>query len=170
MDGKDKTARERKQRLRERRESAGLAQISGWVPVARRSYAREVLRAVAEGANSLPPDPELVAALETAREEVSKARTEIEARDQALQEAREREASLEAERDAAKAAEAAAREQGQAKALEAGEAARSARDAGERAREALERAQKAEAAIQQAKSLPGLRGRLVRWIAGDVLD
>jgi hypothetical protein len=67
MDREDKTARERKQRMRAKREAAGVAQVSGWVPAARRAYAREVLKAVAEGANSLPPDPELMAALDAAK-------------------------------------------------------------------------------------------------------
>jgi hypothetical protein len=35
--------------------------------------------------------------------------------------------------------------------------------------EAAGRAEKAETAIRQAKSLPGLKRRLVRWRAGDML-
>ena len=47
MDGEDRTGRERKERLRARRDEAGMAQVSGWVPKDRRPYAREVLSALA---------------------------------------------------------------------------------------------------------------------------
>ncbi len=169
MDGDDKTARVRKQRMRARREADGMAQVSGWVPAARRAYAREVLRAVAEGANSLPPDPEMAAALDVVRTDLSRAHAEIEARDAALQAARDREARLEAERDAARAAEVIEREKGATIAVEAQDAARAAHEAKERTTEALQRAEKAEAVIRQAKAMPGLKGRLVRWLTGDVL-
>lgn len=169
MDGDDKTARARKQRMRARREADGMAQVSGWVPTARRAYAREVLRAVAEGANSLPPDPEMAAALDAVRTDLSRAHAEIEAREAALQAARGREARLQAERDAARAAEVTEREKVVTIALEAQEAARAAQEAKERTTEALQRAEKAEAVIRQAKTLPGLKGRLVRWLAGSVL-
>lgn len=163
MDGDDKTARERKQRMRARREADGMAQVSGWVPAARRSYAREVLRAVAEGANSLPPDPELAAALDTVRDNLTKAQAEIEAHEELLRAAHDREVQLQAELDAARAAEAASQ-------LETQDAARAAQAERERAKEAQERAEKAEAAIRQAKSLPGIKGRLVRWLADGLLS
>jgi len=169
MDGDDKTARERKQRMRARREADGMAQVSGWVPAARRAYAREVLRAVAEGANSLPPDPELAAALDTVRDDLTKARAEIEAREELLRAAHDREVQLQAERDAARAAEAEGLAKVQEATSEAAEAARAAQEERERATEAAARAEKAEAAMRQAKTLPGVRGRLVRWLAGDVL-
>ena len=73
MDGEDRTGRERKERLRARRDEAGMAQVSGWVPKDRRAYAREVLAAIAQGANSLPPDPEQAAELERAQSEVEAA-------------------------------------------------------------------------------------------------
>jgi hypothetical protein len=44
-----------------------------------------------------------------------------------------------------------------------------AQEAQERATEALGRAEKAEAAMRQARSLPGVKGRLVRWLTGDAL-
>lgn len=169
MDGDDKTARARKQRLRARREADGMAQVSGWVPTARRAYAREVLRAVAEGANSLPPDPEMAAALDALRDDLSRAHGEIEAREMALQAARDREAQLQAERDSARAAEVAEREKVTAIALEAQEAVRAAQVEREISAEVQGRAEKAEATIRQAKNLPGLKGRLMRWLAGDVL-
>ena len=185
------SGRQRSERLRARRDEAGLAQVSGWVPKERRAYAREVLEALARGANSLPPDPEQAAVLEAVRIEADRAkaaeadaqaalvqakehgqeltaqldatRAEIEA------EKRQRQA-LKAERDAARAAEAAEREEAQAMVTEAQVAARTAQEAQERAMEALGRAEKAETAIRQARSLPGVRGRLVRWLAGDVLE
>jgi chromosome segregation ATPase len=163
MDGEDKTARQRKQRLRARREAEGMAQISGWVPAARRAYAREVLQAVAKGANSLPPDPELAAALRAAHEALTRAQAELTAQEEALNDLRVAKAAVEAERDAAKAAEDAAQGKAQA-AIEAAAAAQ------ERVTETLGRAQTAEAAIQQVRSLPGLKGRLVRWLAGDALE
>ncbi|HQT89939.1 MAG TPA: hypothetical protein PK677_15595 [Acidiphilium sp.] len=42
-------------------------------------------------------------------------------------------------------------------------------EAQKRTLETLQRAEKAETAIRQAKTLPGMKGRLVRWLAGDVL-
>ena len=78
--------------------------------------------------------------------------------------------ALEAERDAARVAEAAEREKAQATATEAQAAARTAQEAQERATEVLGRAEKAEMVIRQVRSLPGVSGRLVRWLAGDVLE
>ena len=173
MDREDKTARERKQRMRAKREAAGVAQVSGWVPAARRAYAREVLKAVAEGANSLPPDPELMAALDGAKIDLAAAHAEIAAAKAQIAQievtAECQRQALEAERDAAKAAEAAESEKAQATAMEAQAAVRTAQEAQERAIEALGRAEKAETTIRQARSLPGVRGRLVRWLAGEVL-
>lgn len=179
------TGRQRSERLRARRGEAGLAQVSGWVPKERRAYAREVLEALARGANSLPPDPEQAAALEAAQIETDRARAaEAEAQAALVQakkhgqiltaqlaairaeiEAEKRQRLvLEAQRDAARAAEAAEREKAQATATEAQAAARTAQEAQEQATEALGRAEKAETAIRQARGLPGIRGRLVRWL------
>jgi chromosome segregation ATPase len=185
------TGQQRSKRLRAKRGEAGLAQVSGWVPKERRAYARKVLEALARGANSLPPDPEQAAALEATRIEADRARAaEADAQAALVQakehgqvltaqldatraeieaEKRQRQA-LEAERDAARAAEAAEREKAQATATEAQAAARIAQDAQEQATEALGRAEKAETVIRQARSLPGLRGRLVRWLARDALE
>jgi hypothetical protein len=156
MDGDDKTARERKQRLRQRREAAGMAQISGWVPAARRSYARQVLKAVAEGANSLPPDPEMTAALEVTQAELAAARMAIEAGEQ-------RGRALQTECDAAMATWASERDKGRV-------ATQAAQTAQELATEALRRAEKAETIIRQTRNLPGVRGRLVRWLTGAMLE
>lgn len=156
MDGDDKTSRERKQRMRARRDAEGMAQVSGWVPSARRAYAREVLRAVAGGANSLPPDPELAAALDTLRDDLTKARAELEV-------ANARERALQADLDAARASEAEGQVKVQATTLEVREATKAAQAA-------MQRAEAAETAIGQAKGLPGIKGRLVRWLAGDVLN
>jgi hypothetical protein len=138
MTAEETGARARKKRLHSKRAEAGLAQISAWVPIERRSYARDVLKAVALGANSLPPDPEMAAELAAARTKIEQIEAEV---------AQQR-IILEAEREAARASEAKAQE---------------------RAAEALRRAETAETAIYRTKALPGLKGRLVRWLAGDVL-
>ena len=52
---------------------------------------------------------------------------------------------------------------------EAQKAVKAVQDAEGRAAAALQRAEKAEATIQQAKAMPGLKGRLIRLLAGDVL-
>lgn len=122
---------------------------------------RAALRQVG-GANDPGPDgasPDVVAELETARARIATAevlRIEIEA------EAERQRWALETELDTARAAAAKAEEKRQAITIEA-------QEAGKAAQEALQRAKKAEDAIRQAKSLPGIKGRLVRWLAGDVL-
>lgn len=184
------TGRQRSERLRARRGEAGLAQVSGWVPKERRAYAREVLEALARGANSLPPDPEQDASLEAAQIETDRARAAEADAQAALVQAKEhgqvltaqldatraeieaekrQRLALEAERDAARAAETAERKKAQTTATEAQAATRSAQEAQERAVEALGRAEQAETAIRKARNLPGIKGRLVRWLAGDVL-
>ena len=161
MDGEDRTGRERKERLRARRDEAGMAQVSGWVPKDRRPYAREVLAALAQGANSLPPDPEQAAALEAAQEDATAARAaEAEAR-AALAEAEQRGRVLAVELDAAREA---------GRQAEAAAVARA--EAAERARGAITgELRAAEAAVAQAREeaerfrqAPGLRGRVVRWL------
>jgi hypothetical protein len=155
MDSEDKTGRERKERLRARRDEAGMAQVSGWVPKDRRPYAREVLAALARGANSLPPDPEQAAALDAAQSDATAAR------------------AAEAE---ARAALAEAEQRGQALATElaaAQEARRQTEAAAEQAREAaVVELRAAEALVVQARleadrfrKAPGLRGQVVRWLA-----
>jgi len=157
MDAQDKTGRERKERLRQRRDAAGMAQVSGWVPKDRRAYAREVIAALARGANSLPPDPAQAAALDAAQADAAAARAvEAEVR-AALAGAEEGARMLAADLDSTRAAVAAAQE---------------ARDAASRAEAAaLARAAAAEAAVAQAyaeverfRGAPGFRGRVVRWL------
>lgn len=146
MDGEDRTGRERKKRLRARRDEAGMAQVSGWVPKERRPYAREVLAALARGANSLPSDPEQAAALEAAQADAAAARIA------------ERAVRAEAE---------AAREAGN----QAVDAAMARAETAERAREIIAgELWQAKIAVAQAhaeaerfQKLPGLRGRVIRW-------
>lgn len=145
MNEKETGSRARKKRLHSKRADAGLAQISAWVPVDRRSYAREVLKAVASGSNSLPPDPEMVAELENMRSKIEAAELQIK--------------TLEAERDAAKESEA----------KRIAEAKQIVQDARNLAKTASGRAKNAENTIKRVKSLPGIKGRLVRWLAGEVL-
>ncbi len=162
MVAEDKTGRERKERLRARRDEVGLAQVSGWVPKDRRPYAREVLAALAQGANSLPPDPEQAAALkaiqealEAAQAEAATARIEEAASAKALLVAQEREQILTAELDVARAEI---------------EVALDAKRQVETAALAHLKTAKAEAAMAVAtaerfQKAAGLRGRAIRWLA-----
>ena len=113
--------------------------------------------------------PKLRADLEAAKARVAQVEREAEARRAEIEANTQRERQLQAELDAAKAGEAAEREKAQATAAEIQTAAKDAVAARERAMEALGRAEKAEAVIRQAWSLPGFKGRLVRWLVGDVL-
>ncbi len=162
MDGEDRTGRERKERLRARRDEAGMAQVSGWVPKDRRPYAREVLAALARGANSLPPDPEQAAALDVAQAEATAAKAaEAEAR-AALAKAEQHGQALAAELDAARETG----RQAEAAAMARAEAAERARKAAVdelRAAEAL--AAQARVEAERFQKVPGLRGRVVRWLA-----
>ncbi len=171
MDAQDKTGRERKERLRQRRDAAGMAQVSGWVPKDRRAYAREVIAALARGANSLPPDPAQAAALDAVHADAVAARaSEAEAR-AALAEAEGHARALATDLDGARAAAAAAeaaRDAGSR--AEAAALARAA--AAERERDDIrDELQAAEAAATEARAeagrfqqAPGLRGRVVRWL------
>lgn len=150
------------------RQAAGLM-IRETDPIEPRSALRQV-----GGANEPDPDSELEAMRERV---IAGQQAEIEALE------RQRKA-LAAERDAAGAAEAAALEDARLaseevrkardlgrKAMERAEAAHMrAEKAREQAAGALERAKKAEATVRRARMLPGLRGRLLRWIAGDALN
>ncbi len=168
MDGKDRTGRERKERLRARRDEAGMAQVSGWVPKERRAYAREVIAALARGSNSLPPDPEQVTALNVAQADAAVARAAEAAAHAALTEAEQRGRSLAAELDIARAEGEVAREAGRQ--AEAAAVARA--EAAERAREDIAgELQVAQSAAAQARTeaerfrqMPGLRGLVVRWL------
>jgi chromosome segregation ATPase len=106
---------------------------------------------------------ELLAELDATRNRIAKIEQEAAERRAEIEAlAATRERALRAERDAAKAAEA----EMQSKSNEATKAAQEERD---RAIEAVGRAERAETAIRQAKTMPGIRGRLVRWLAGDLL-
>lgn len=122
---------------------------------------RAAMRA-AGGANEPEPDSasaELLADLATARSRIAaveldaeKQRTEIAAIELHMQ-------ALQAERDAAMRGQVAEREKAQLAVTEAQT----------RTLETLQRAEKAEAAIQRTKALPGIKGRLVRWLAATAL-
>lgn len=107
--------------------------------------------------------PDLIAEIEAAKARIAEIERQAEARRVLMVEATERQRrALEAERDAAMAAEAAARENVHVLAEAAEKAAGDVQ-------KALQRAKRAEVTIQRTKALPGMRGRLVRWLAGDVL-
>lgn len=169
MADEDKTGRERKERLRARRDEAGLAQVSGWVPKERRAFAREVLAALSQGANSLPPDPEQAASLEAAQSALGAAQAEAAIAREMLAAVQQHEQSLttelsdirikldaaHADLDIARAgiAEALdAKRQAETTALAQVEAAKA------EAAQALETAER----FQKAR---GLRGRAIRWLA-----
>ncbi len=133
--------RRRAAKLRERREQAGQVRISAWVPRERADHARQVLRAAAAGANTLPPDPGQQAALDGARGETAAARAELEAA---------REAGRQVSAEAAARAEAAER----ARAALADELRAAEADAAE-----------AQMEVRRFQQAPGLRGRIIRWLA-----
>lgn len=118
------------------------------------------------GANDPEPSDApstLMDELEAARKRIAEIERQMEARRIITAEAAERQRrELKAERDAAKAAEAEER-------TKAEKAIGAAQEAQGRVKEAVGRAEKAESAIRQVKALPGIKGRLVRWLSGDVL-
>ena len=133
--------RRRAAKSREKRQQAGQARISAWMPQERAGYARQVLQALAAGRNVLPPDPEQEAT-------VAALRTEL---DQVQALAMRREGELTVERDAANGrAHAAERE-------------RDAARCGLRAAEAV--LARAHAEAERFQEAPGLRGRVIRWLA-----
>jgi chromosome segregation ATPase len=166
--------RERVARHRKSLSERGIKQLQVMAPEAAHDLIRQAVRLMTSHDDPLEPraalrragsanepelgeaSTELLAELETTRHrltaverEAEKQRAEIETQ------AKARERILQAERDAARAAEA--------------ESKSEAHGATRAAQEATERAEKAETAIRQAKALPGIKGRLVRWLAGDVL-
>ncbi len=159
----------RSERLRARRDEAGLAQVSGWVPKDRRAFAREVLAALSRGSNSLPPDPEQTAALEAAQSALEAAQAEAVTAREMLVAAQEHEQSLTTELgtihvklDAAHAELNVARAEIEV-ALDAKRQAETAALAQVEAAEV-----KAALALETAERFqkaPGWRGRIVRWLA-----
>ena len=114
----------------------------------------------AGGANEPEPgeaSPGLAAELEAAKARITEIERQAEARLAIVIEAAERRRlALE-------------QEKAQVSAKEAQKAVKAVQDAEGRAAAALQRAEKAEATIQQAKAMPGLKGRLIRLLAGGVL-
>lgn len=101
--------------------------------------------------------PALIDDLDRARKRIVEIERQAEARRIITAQAVERRKRiLEAERDAAKMAELIERQKAQAIAMEA--------------QQAQERADRAETVIQRTKALPGIKGRLVRWLARDLLE
>jgi hypothetical protein len=154
--------KKRSERLRARREEAGLAQVSGWVPKDRRAYAREVLAAVSQGSNSLPPAPEQAAALEAAQAAVAAARIAETAACEALVVAQQHGRVLAAELDATRAELAVARTEIEA-VQDAGRQAETTALAQVEAADA--KAALALATAERFQKAPGLRGRAIRWLA-----
>ncbi len=117
----------------------------------------------AGGANQPEPgevSPDLTAELDAAKAQIER---QVEARRIEVEAAEARERALQADRDAARAAEAEAAEKART-------AARAAYEADQQAIEAKREARRAWAPVRRLKTMPGVRGRLVRWLAGDVLE
>lgn len=174
MVGEDKTGRERKERLRARRDEAGLAQVSGWVSKDRRAYARQVLAALSQGSNSLPPDPEQAAALEAAQTAVAAAKTAEAAACEALLIAQQHGQALAAELDVARVDLNVIRAERDAAQAEV-EAVQSAKHQVETAALAQVEAAKATAALaleaaERFHRAPGLRGKAIRWLVRSKSD
>ena len=114
----------------------------------------------AGGANEPEPgaaSPGLTAELEAAKARIAEIERQAEARLAIVIEAAERRTlALE-------------QEKAQASAEEAQKAVKAVQDAEGRAAAVLQRAEKAEATIRQAKAMPGLKGRLIRLLAGEIL-
>ena len=114
----------------------------------------------AGGANEPEPgaaSPGLTAELEAAKARIAEIERQAEARLAIVIEAAERRRlALE-------------QEKAQASAEEAEKAVKAVQDAEGRAAAVLQRAEKAEATIRQAKAMPGLKGRLIRLLAGEIL-
>ena len=115
----------------------------------------------AGGANEPEPSEasaELLAELEAARNRIAEIERQAEARRIEIETAERQRQALEAERDAARASEAEAR-----KKVAAG--ARLVLEAQDQVIEAKREAGRAWAPVHRLRRMPGLRGRLARWIA-----
>jgi multidrug efflux pump subunit AcrA (membrane-fusion protein) len=115
--------------------------------------------------------PELRAELEAARARIEQIEREAEARRLEIEtEAERQRRTLEAERDAARAAEVVEREKAESAMAEARTASERAVEAEGQASVRLRRAKLAEGIVKKVQDMPGARGWLVRWLAGDVLE
>lgn len=161
--------KKRSERLRVRRDEAGLAQVSGWVPKDRRAFAREVLAALSRGSNSLPPDPAQAVALEAAQRALEAAQAEAVAVREMLTAEQQHGLSLTTELAATHAKLNAAHAELDVARAEI-EVVLDGRHQAETAALAQVEAAKAEAALAQAtaerfQKASGLRGRAIRWLA-----
>ncbi|HQT90347.1 MAG TPA: hypothetical protein PK677_17745 [Acidiphilium sp.] len=183
---------ERQKRRRQRLADVGIKPMTVQFPEPDRFLVRDLSRRVLDGqpirqamrvlsgVNEPETDAspvELLVELDAARNriaeverEAEKRRVEIEERDELLRAAHDRAVHLQAERDAARAAEVEGRAKIDAVTVEAKEAATAAQEAQGRATEALQRAVKAETAFRQAKTMPGIKGWLVRWLVAGLAD
>jgi len=116
------------------------------------------------------PFAALLIELEAARSRITEIEGKTEQWQVEVEALKSREMALQAERDEARAAEAEGRAKINAVSVQARESAMASLEAQGRATEALQRAVKAETAIRQAKTMSGIKGRLVRWLARDVLS
>ncbi|MEE3504603.1 hypothetical protein [Acidiphilium acidophilum] len=181
---KRKSDAERQERRRQRLAVDGIKPMTVHFPDQDRSIVRDLSRRVLDGQSirqvmrelggSNQPDgnvvpPEVLAELDYVKARLVAIEREAASQLAEIEEAERQRRTLEAERDVARVAEAEERAKVHTTATEAQAATRAAQEAKERTTEALQRAEKAETAIRRARSLPGVRGRLVRWLAGDVL-
>ena len=133
--------RRRAAKSREKRQQAGQTRISAWVPQERAAYAHRVMQALAAGRNALPPDPEQEAAMAALRAEL----------DQVQASAVQRDEELTVERDVVNGR------------VHAAERERDMAQCGLRAAEVVLARVQAEA--ERFQKAPGLRGRVIQWLA-----
>lgn len=168
--------RERAARRRAELAHRGLEQFQVIAPPAAKPLIRDAARLMtrdddplepraalrrAGGANEPEPgemSPDLIAELEAAKTRIAEIERQAEARRIEIEAAERQRQALEAERDAARASEAEAR-----KKVAAG--ARLVLEAQEEVIEADRKARRAWAPVRRIRTMPGLRGRLARWIA-----
>ncbi|MDA8120665.1 MAG: hypothetical protein M0Z85_11675 [Gammaproteobacteria bacterium] len=103
----------------------------------------------------------LAGELNTARARIAEVEEQAEALRADVEAYERQRQALATELGSTQAAAAAEREKAQVSAHEVQKAIK-------QASEALRRAKRAEAAIHRIKAIPGLRGRLLRWLAGDI--
>jgi hypothetical protein len=173
---KQQSDAERQQRRRQRLADVGIKPMTVHFPELDRPIVRDLSRMVLAGqpirqamrllggTNEPEPDSdrasvELRAELEAAQSRIAAVELDAEKRRADIEVIERHMQALQAERDAAMRGQVAEREKAQLAVTEAQK----------RTLEILQRADKAEAAIRQAKALPGIRGRLVRWLAASVL-
>jgi hypothetical protein len=185
IEDKRKADAERQDKRRQRLAAVGIRPMTVQFPEADRPLVRDLSRHVLDGqpirqamralggSNELISDEasaELRAELEALRNRVAEVESEAKNRQAEIETVKGRERALLAQRDAALVAESSEREKAETAMAEARTASDKAVDAEGRASGTLRRAKAAEKIVRKVQDLPGVRGWLVRWLAGAVLE